>query len=57
MRLEIPQIIADVKKTTAIVLKLVEHLPKQEQNLHFYNSSTLARILKIIHKRLSVLWN
>jgi hypothetical protein len=37
MRLEIPLISTDVKK--------------QEQNLHFYNSSALARILQIIYKR------
>jgi hypothetical protein len=46
-------ITADTNKTTTIVLKLVEPLLKQDQTVwmdNFYNSSCLAKILKIVHK-------
>ncbi|PNF24933.1 hypothetical protein B7P43_G09365 [Cryptotermes secundus] len=46
-------ITADTNKTSAIDLKLVEPLLNQGQTLwmdNFYNSPTLARLLKITHK-------
>ena len=48
-----PLITADTNKTSAIVLKLVEPLLNQGRTLwmdNFYNSPTLARLLKITHK-------
>jgi hypothetical protein len=46
-------ITADISKTTAIILKLVEYLLKQGQTVWidtFYNFSSLAKTLKIIHR-------
>jgi hypothetical protein len=48
-----PLITADTNKTTAIVRKLVEPLLKQGQAVwmdNFYNSPSLAKTLKIVHK-------
>ncbi|PNF32813.1 hypothetical protein B7P43_G04498 [Cryptotermes secundus] len=46
-----PLITADTKKTSAIVLKLVEPLLNEGLWMNnFYNSPTLARLLKITHK-------
>jgi hypothetical protein len=51
-KIDSPLITADTNKTTAIVLKLVEPLLKQGRTLwmdNFYNSPSLARMLKIKH--------
>jgi hypothetical protein len=52
-QLDSPLITADTNKTSAIVLKLVEPLLKQGRTVwmdKFYNSPSLARLLKITHK-------
>jgi hypothetical protein len=52
-KLASPLITADTNKTTAIVLKLTEPLLKQGWTVwmdNFYNSPSLAKTLKIIHK-------
>jgi hypothetical protein len=51
--LDSPLITADTRKTSAIVLKLVEPLLKQGQTVwvdNFYNSPALAKTLKMTYK-------
>jgi hypothetical protein len=53
-------ITGDINKTTATVLILVEPLLKQGWTVwtdNFYNSPSLAKMLKIIFKTVLRLWN
>jgi hypothetical protein len=52
-RIESPLITADMNKTTAIVMKLIEPLLKQGQTVwmdNYYNSPDLARSLKTTYQ-------